>query len=64
MGGGGEVGVPQNIMHALCAVIRPNQFKFASYGPVKTNVASFPALPQTCKILTVYNYVTQAVKTG
>ena len=31
--GGGEVGVPQKIMHALCAVIRPDQFKFASYGP-------------------------------
>ena len=33
-GGGGEVGVPQNIMRALCAVIRPDHFKFASYGPV------------------------------
>ena len=32
--GGGEVGVPQNIMRALCAVIRPDHFKFASYGPV------------------------------
>ena len=31
--GGGEVGVPQNIMRALCAVIWPNHFKFASYGP-------------------------------
>ena len=30
---GGEMGVPQNIMHALCAVMRPDQFKFASYGP-------------------------------
>ena len=29
----GEVGVPQNIMRALCAVVRPDQFKFASYGP-------------------------------
>ena len=26
--GGGEVGVPQNIMHMLCAVIRPDHFKF------------------------------------
>ena len=34
-GGGGEVGVPQNIMRALCAVIRPDQFKFASYGLVR-----------------------------
>ena len=31
--GGGEVGVPRNIMRALCAVIRPDHFKFASYGP-------------------------------
>ena len=29
-----EVGVPQNVMRVLCAVIRPNHFKFASYGPV------------------------------
>ena len=27
------MGVPQNIMRALCAVIRPDHFKFASYGP-------------------------------
>ena len=27
------MGVPQNIMCALCAVIRPDHFKFASYGP-------------------------------
>ena len=33
--GGGEVGVPQNIMRALCVVIRPNHFIFASYGPVE-----------------------------
>ena len=33
-GGGREVGVPQNIMRALCAVIWPDHFKFASYGPV------------------------------
>ena len=33
-GGKGEVGVLQNIMRALCAVIWPDQFKFASYGPV------------------------------
>ena len=32
--GGGEVGVPKNIMRALCVVIRPDHFKFASYGPV------------------------------
>ena len=32
-GGKGEVGVLQNIMRALCAVIWPDQFKFASYGP-------------------------------
>ena len=35
-GGGGvgeEVGVTQNIMRALCAVVRPDHFKFASYGP-------------------------------
>ena len=32
--GGGEVGVPQNIMHAVCVVIRPDHFMFASYGPV------------------------------
>ena len=31
--GGGEVGVPQNIMRALCAVIWPDHFKIASYGP-------------------------------
>ena len=30
---GGKVGVPKNIMRALCAVIRPDHFKFASYGP-------------------------------
>ena len=33
--GGKEVGVPQKIMSALCAVIQPDHFKFASYGPVK-----------------------------
>ena len=27
------MGVPQNIMLALCAVIRPDHLKFASYGP-------------------------------
>ena len=27
------MGMPQNIMRALCAVIRPDHFKFASYGP-------------------------------
>ena len=27
------MGVPQNIMRALCAVVRPDHFKFASYGP-------------------------------
>ena len=27
------MGVPQNIMRALCAVIRPDHSKFASYGP-------------------------------
>ena len=31
--GGGEVGVPKNIMRAHCAVIRLDHFKFASYGP-------------------------------
>ena len=31
--GGGGVGMPQNIMRALCTVIRPDHFKFASYGP-------------------------------
>ena len=30
--GGGEVGVPQKIMRAHCAEIRPDHFKFASYG--------------------------------
>ena len=25
--------MPQNIMRALCAVIRPDHLKFASYGP-------------------------------
>ena len=32
--GGLQLGVPQNIMRAHCAVIRPDHFKFASYGPV------------------------------
>ena len=32
-GEGGEGGVSQNIMRTLCAVIRPDHFKFASYGP-------------------------------
>ena len=27
------MGVPQNVMRALCAVIRPDHFKFASYRP-------------------------------
>ena len=27
------MGVPRSIMRALCAVIRPDHFKFASYGP-------------------------------
>ena len=31
---GGAVGVPQDIMRALCAAIWPDHFKFASYGPV------------------------------
>ena len=31
LGGGGEVVVPQNIMRAHCAVIRPDHLKFASY---------------------------------
>ena len=35
------MGVPQNVMHALCAVIRPDHFKFASYGPAIT-------APQIC----------------
>ena len=34
MGGGGDVGVAQNIKRAHCAVLRPDHFKFASYGPV------------------------------
>ena len=29
-----KVGVPQNIMRAHCAVMRPDHLKFASYGPV------------------------------
>ena len=32
-GGWGGGRMLQNIMHALCAVIRPDHFKFASYGP-------------------------------
>ena len=28
------MGVPQNIMRALCAEILLDHFKFASYGPV------------------------------
>ena len=28
------MGVPQNIIRALCAVIRTDHLKFASYGPV------------------------------
>ena len=39
--GGGEVGVPQTIMRALCAIIRPDHFKFASYGPDLGSSASF-----------------------
>ena len=31
---GGEVGMPKDIMRVLWAVIRPDHFKFASYGPV------------------------------
>ena len=31
--GGRGGGRAQNIMRALCAVIRPDHFKFASYGP-------------------------------
>ena len=27
------MGVSQNIMHMFCVVIRPDHFKFASYGP-------------------------------
>ena len=33
--GGGEVDMPRKIMRALCAVIRPDHFKFASYGPAR-----------------------------
>ena len=36
---GGKVGVPKN-MRALCAVIRPDHFKFASYGPVYLNTSA------------------------
>ena len=32
------MGVPQNIIRALCAVIRPDHFIFASYGPVSLAV--------------------------
>ena len=32
------MGVPQKIMRAHCAVIRPDHFKFASYGPVPGNI--------------------------
>ena len=35
MWGWGEVGKPQNILRAICAVIRPDHFKFASYGTVQ-----------------------------
>ena len=31
------MGVPQNIMRALCAIIRTDHFKFASYRPVHNN---------------------------
>ena len=27
------MSVPKNSMRALCALIRPDHFKFASYGP-------------------------------
>ena len=32
-GGEGRRGIPQNILRALCATIRPDHFKFASYRP-------------------------------
>ena len=35
------MGVPQKIMRAHCAVIRPDHFKFANYGPV----AGLPGRP-------------------
>ena len=34
------MGVPQKIMRAHCAVIRPDHFKFASYGPEIAHAAS------------------------
>ena len=37
-GGGREVGVSQNIMRALCALILPDHFKFASYGPASKDL--------------------------
>ena len=37
------MGVPQNIMCALCAVIRPDHFKFPSYGPVVSKVYVYVA---------------------
>ena len=34
------MGVPQNIMRALCAVMQPDHFKFASYGPEVSFITS------------------------
>ena len=40
------MGVPRNIMRALCAEIRPDHFKFASYGPVEQlKICILPGLP-------------------
>ena len=33
--------MPRNIMHALCAIIRPDHFKFASYGPVLSGIKNY-----------------------
>ena len=44
MRGRGEVGVPRNIMRALCAVIRLDHLKLASYGPAENDLRLLSSL--------------------
>ena len=43
--------MPQNIMRALCAVIRPDHSKFASYGPATINYLVWNAVLAVTVIL-------------
>ena len=49
------MGVPQKIMRAHCAVIRPDHFKFASYGPAKCSSVSL--VGQCCRVIVLFKFI-------